>query len=151
MSKSKPFCFPIIATVFVFAALFGQDSAQAQFGDVRVVNFSTTIVLQITGTAGPDLIEVRQLGSGDLRVVINGFDHGVISRTGHGAQNRPLNGSSVIASAGDDEVRFQVHVDLDARVSGGDGNDIIRTGAGVQSVAQQVETDLGGSCIRNVL
>ena len=75
----------------------------------------------VVGTIADDFIEVRQIGS-ELRILVNDFDHGTFQL--------PTGVIDVASLGGNDNIRFQAGVTVDAVVSGGAGNDTIRTGAG---------------------
>ena len=89
--------------------------------------------LFVEGTTNSDLIEVRQIAS-EIRVLVNGFDHGMFQA--------PTGVINVNAFAGNDDVRFQAGVNVDARVFGGTGDDVIRTGSGNDEVVGGAGTDI---------
>lgn len=78
-------------------------------------------VLMVEGTSGDDLVEVRQIGN-EIQVSVNQFDFGRFEL--------PFNNITVQTFDGNDEVRFQANVQLDAIVFAGQGDDIVRTGSG---------------------
>lgn len=81
--------------------------------------------LVVNGTSDTNLIEVRGT-TGDLRILIDGFDHGLFAR--------PSGQLIVNALEGDDEIRLQPTVSVDSMLNGDAGDDFIRGGVGVDTI-----------------
>lgn len=81
--------------------------------------------LVVNGTSDVNLIEVRG-STGDLRILIDGFDHGTFAR--------PSGQLIVNALDGNDEIRLQPLVSVNSVLNGGAGNDLIRGGVGVDTI-----------------
>ena len=81
--------------------------------------------LVVNGTDDINLIEVRG-STGELRILVDGFDHGLFAR--------PSGQLIVNALEGDDEIRLQPTVSVDSMLNGDAGNDFIRGGVGVDTI-----------------
>lgn len=81
--------------------------------------------LIVDGTDDANLIEVRG-STGDLRILVDGYDHGLFSR--------PSGQLIVNAMAGDDEIRLQPLVNVNTTLSGGSGEDVIFGGQGIDLI-----------------
>lgn len=120
------FYFSLIASFAVVCCFFAPDQVRGQNGHAVTFTPGASFELTVSGSGAQDFIEVRQLISGHLRVLINGTDFGVFDRP---------NKIRVLAGNGNDEIRFQANVDVDATVDAGGGDDIVRTGAGDDQVS----------------
>lgn len=87
--------------------------------------FVTGTTLNVNGTGDNNLIEVRNTGGG-LRVLVDGYDHGVF--------DNPISGLTVHGLDGDDEIRLQTTVTVSTQLFGDNGNDTIFGGAGTDVV-----------------
>jgi len=99
----------------------GWDIVSPTIGEVFVSGND----LVVNGTSDANLIEVRG-STGDLRILIDGFDHGSFAR--------PSGQLIVNALEGDDEIRLQPLVSVDTALHGNDGADTIFGGQGVDTI-----------------
>ena len=81
----------------------------------------TASTLNVQGTDTDNLIEVRNSNDG-LRVLVDGFDHGVFAGS--------INQLIVHGNDGNDEIRLQAGVSVNAQLFGDAGDDLIFAGAG---------------------
>ena len=89
--------------------------------------------LVVNGTSADNLIEVRGT-TGDLQILIDGFDHGLFSQ--------PTGQLVVNALGGNDEIRLQPFVSANTTLNGGAGDDVIRGGAGIDTIFGGTGNDL---------
>ena len=99
----------------------GWEVASPGIGEVFAVGND----LVVNGTSDANLIEVRGSTS-ELRILVDGFDHGLFSR--------PSGQLIVNALDGNDEIRLQPLVSVDTMLNGDAGDDVIRGGVGVDTI-----------------
>ena len=87
--------------------------------------FITGTTLNVNGTADDNLIEVRNVNGG-LRVLVDGYDHGIF--------DSPISGLTVHGLDGDDEIRLQTAVTVSTELFGDNGDDTIFGGAGTDVI-----------------
>ena len=112
-----------VPTALDWAALddIGWDILDPAIGTVTVSGAN----LIVDGTDTDNLIEVRT-ATGGLRVLVDGFDHGVFAS--------PTGTLVVNALDGNDEIRLQTTVTANTTLNGNDGDDVIRGGAGEDTI-----------------
>jgi Ca2+-binding RTX toxin-like protein len=106
-------------------------------------------LLVVGGSTGADDIQVSPVGNtGRLAVSIGGVAVGTFEAPAGG----PFSGLVVYAQAGDDDVQVAASVAVPAWLSGGDGDDRLKSGSGPAVLLGESGNDLlvGGSA-RNVL